>query len=127
TNTVLPFAEEPGTPGAGRQPKTEIIPTAKIEEILGLLGVLESEGRTAASDLAEAASRRFDETLQIVKGAELLGFVETPGQDVVVTPLGKEFQETDVNHQKTLLNTRLRRLRTFQILLDTLSPNKGEV
>ena len=37
TNTVLPFVEEPGMPGAGRQPKTEIIPSAKIEEILGLL------------------------------------------------------------------------------------------
>ncbi|MDP4199097.1 MAG: nitrate/sulfonate/bicarbonate ABC transporter ATP-binding protein [Bacteroidota bacterium] len=123
TNTVLPFTEEP----AGRQPKTEIIPAAKIEEILGLLGVLAEEGRLAASDLAESASRRFDETLQIVKGAELLGLVETPGQDVLVTPLGKEFLEADINDQKTLLNKQLRRLRTFQLLLDTLQQNEGEV
>jgi NitT/TauT family transport system ATP-binding protein len=126
TNTVLPFVEEPGA-GTGRQPKTEIIPSAKIEEILGLLGVLESEGRIAASDLAESASRRFDETLQIVKGAELLGFVETPGQDVVLTPLGREFLDADINDQKSLMNRQLRRLRTFQLLLDTLQQNEGEV
>lgn len=126
TNTVLPFVEEPGA-GAGRQPKTEIIPSAKIEEILGLLGVLEAEGRTAASDLAEAASRRFDETLQIVKGAELLGLVETPGQDVILTPLGREFLDADINDQKSLMNRQLRRLRTFQVLLDTLQQNEGEV
>jgi NitT/TauT family transport system ATP-binding protein len=127
TNTVLPFVEEPGQPGIGRQPKTEIIPSAKIEEILGLLGVLEGEGRIAASDLAEAASRRFDETLQIVKGAELLGYVETPGQDVVLTPLGREFLDADINDQKSLMNRQLRRLRTFQVLLDTLQQNEGEV
>jgi NitT/TauT family transport system ATP-binding protein len=122
TNTVLPFTEEPKSVA-----KTEIIPAANIEEILGLLGVLAEEGRLATSDLAEAASRRFDETLQIVKAAELLSFAETPGQDVVITPLGREFVEADVNDQKTLLNKQLRGLRTFQLLLDALQQNEGEV
>jgi NitT/TauT family transport system ATP-binding protein len=122
TNAVLPFTEEPKAVS-----KTEIIPAANIEEILGLLGVLAEEGRQGVGDLAEAASRRFDETLQIVKAAELLSFAETPGQDVIITPLGKEFVESDVNGQKTLLNKQLRGLRTFQVLLDTLHQNEGEV
>ena len=123
TNTVLPFTEEPKAVA-----KTEIIPSANIGEILGLLEVLAAEGgRLGAGDLAEAASRRFDETLQIIKAAELLSFVESPGQDVVITPLGKEFVEADVNDQKTLLNKQLRGLRTFQVLLDTLHQNEGEV
>src|SRR5579884_3970251 len=91
TNTVLPFVEEPKAVS-----KTEIIPAANIEEILGLLEVVATEGRQGIGDLAEAASRRFDETLQIVKAAELLGFAETPGQDVLITPLGKEFVEADI-------------------------------
>lgn len=123
TNTVLPFIEEPKTVA-----KTEILPAANIEEILGLLGVLNAEGgRMGAGDLAEAASRRFDETLQIVKAAEILSFVESPGQDVVITTLGKEFVDADVNDQKTLLNKQLRGLKTFQFLLDTLQQNEGEV
>jgi len=123
TNTVLPFTEEPKAVA-----KTEIIPAANIEEILGLLGVLAAEGgRLGAGDLAEAASRRFDETLQIIKAAELLSFVESPGLDVVITPLGKEFVEADVNDQKKLMNKQLRGLRTFQHLLDTLQQNEGEV
>jgi NitT/TauT family transport system ATP-binding protein len=122
TNTVLPFTEEQKTVS-----KTEILPAANIEEILGLLGVLADEGRLGAGDLAEAASRRFDETLQIIKAAELLSLVESPGQDVVITPLGKEIVEADVNEQKILLNKQLRGLRTFQLLLDTLQQNEGEV
>ncbi len=122
TNAVLPFTEEPKAVA-----KTEIIPAANIEEILGLLGVLAEEGRLATSDLAEAASRRFDETLQIVKAAELLSFAETPGQDVLITPLGREFVDADINDKKSLLNKQLRGLRTFQILLDTFHHNEGEV
>jgi len=122
TNTVLPFTEEQKTVS-----KTEIIPSANIEEILGLLGILASEGRLGVGDLAEAASRRFDETLQIVRAAELLSFAESPGQDVLVTPLGKEFVEADINDQKKLLNKQLRGLKTFQLLLDTLQQNEGEV
>ncbi len=122
TNAVLPFTEETKAVS-----KTEILPAANIEEILGLLGILAAEGRLGAGDLAEAASRRFDETLQIIKAAELLSLVESPGQDVVITPLGKEIVEADVNEQKILLNNQLRGLRTFQLLLDTLRQNDGEV
>ena len=122
TNTVLPFTEEPKATG-----KTEIIPAASIEEILGLLGVLAQEGRMGVGDLAEAANRRFDETLQIVKAAEILSFAETPGQDVVISQLGKEFIDADINSQKALMNKQLRGLRTFQILLDALQANEGEI
>ncbi len=122
TNAVLPFTEEQKSVS-----KTEILPAANIEEIFGLLGVLADEGRLGAGDLAEAASRRFDETLQIIKAAELLSLVESPGPDVVITALGKEIVEADVNQQKILLNKQLRKLRTFQLLLDTLHQNDGEV
>ena len=123
TNAVLPFTEEQKAVS-----KTEILPAANIEEILGLLGILAGEGgRLGAGDLAEAASRRFDETLQIIKAAELLSLVESPGLDVVITPLGKEIVEADINEQKILLNKQLRGLRTFHLLLDTLQQNEGEV
>ncbi|MEO6939643.1 MAG: nitrate/sulfonate/bicarbonate ABC transporter ATP-binding protein [Candidatus Kapaibacterium sp.] len=123
TNTVLPFTEEPKS-AVG---KVEIIPTVYIGEILGLLNILVESGSMGSGDLAEAASRRFDETLQIVKAAELLSFAETPGHNVVVTQLGKEFVGSDINTQKALLNKQLRGLKTFQILLETLSRNEGEI
>jgi NitT/TauT family transport system ATP-binding protein len=121
TNTVLPFVEEP------KVGKVEIIPTVPFEEILGLLAVLAEEGTMGIGDLAEAYSRSFHETLQIVKAAELLGFVETPGQSVQVTQMGREFVDADVNIQKPVLNKQLRGLKTFQLLLDTLAHNEGEV
>ncbi len=121
TNTVLPFVEEP------KIGKVEIIPTVTFQEILGLLTVLTEEGTMGIGDLAEAYSSSFHETLQIVKAAELLSFAETPGQSVLVTPLGRDFVHSDVNTQKAVLNKQLRGLKTFQILLDTLQHNKGEV
>jgi NitT/TauT family transport system ATP-binding protein len=121
TNTVLPFVEEP------KIGKVEIIPAVPFQEILGLLTVLTEEGTMGIGDLAEAYSRSFHETLQIVKAAELLSFAETPGQSVLVTSQGREFVHSDVNSQKTVLNKQLRGLKTFQLLLDTLQHNEGEV
>ena len=122
TNAVLPFVDEPKI-----ATRTEILPSVRVGEILGLLEVLQSSMRRNIADLAEAVGRRFDETLQIVKAAELLKFVDTPGQDVVLTPLGKQWIEGDINAQKSLLNSQLRKLRTFQILLEALAANAGEL
>ena len=123
TNTILPFAEEQKT----TMGRTEIIPTVTVGELLGLLNVLADEGTMGIGDLAEAASRKFDETLQIVKAAELLDFAETPGQNVSITALGREFISSDINGQKSLMNKQLRGLKTFQLMLETLAKNDNEV
>ena len=122
TNTVLPFVEEAKTAG-----RAEIIPNVNIGEVIGLLTVLSESQSIDIGELSENVSHPFHETLQIVKAAELLEFAQTPGQNVVITPLGKQFVNAEINDQKKLLNAQLRKLRTFQILLDTLSNNNSEV
>jgi NitT/TauT family transport system ATP-binding protein len=122
TNTVLPFVEEPKT-GV----RAEIIPTVNIGEVIGLLTVLSKSQSIDIGELSENVSHPFHETLQIVKAAELLEFAQTPGQNVIITPLGKQFVEADVNEQKTLLNKQIRKLKNFQLLLESLTKNNGEV
>ncbi len=122
TNTVLPFVEE-----AKSGVRSEIMPTVSIGEVIGLLTILSEYQSIDIGDLSESISHPFHETLQIVKAAELLEFAQTPGQDVVITPLGKQFVEGGVNEQKTLLNKQIRELKNFQLLLVTLSKNNGEV
>ena len=122
TNTVLPFVEEPKT-----QQRIEIIPAVNIGELTGLLHILSEYQTIDISDLSENVSHPFHETLQIVKAAELLEFAQTPGQNVIITALGHTFVDAEVNDQKKLFNQQIRKLRTFQILLETLSHNNGEV
>ncbi|MBS1902420.1 MAG: nitrate/sulfonate/bicarbonate ABC transporter ATP-binding protein [Bacteroidetes bacterium] len=122
TNTVLPFVEEPKT-----QQRIEIIPTVNIGELTGLLHILSEYQTIDIGDLSENVGHPFHETLQIVKAAELLEFAQTPGQNVIITPLGRTFVESEINDQKKLFNTQIRKLRTFGILLETLSKNSGEV
>jgi len=122
TNTVLPFVEEPKT-GI----RAEIIPNVNIGEVIGLLTVLSEAQSVDIGELSENVGHPFHETLQIVKAAELLEFAKTPGQNVVITALGSSFVNAEINDQKKLLNAQLRKLRTFQILLDTLSSNNSEV
>jgi NitT/TauT family transport system ATP-binding protein len=122
TNTVLPFVEEPKT-----RERIEIIPNVNVGALIGLVHILSENTTIDIGDLSENIGHPFHETLQIVKAAELLEFAQTPGQDVVITPLGKSFIETEVTDQKRLFNTQLRKLRTFQVLLDTLAANSGEV
>jgi len=123
TNTVLPFVEEPK---AGVR-AAEIIPTVNIGEVIGLLHMLSEFQTIDIGDLSENVGHPFHETLQIVKAAELLEFAQTPGQNVVITPLGKQFVEAEVNEQKILLNKQIRKLKNFQLLLETLANNNGEV
>ncbi|MEP7234392.1 MAG: nitrate/sulfonate/bicarbonate ABC transporter ATP-binding protein [Ignavibacteriota bacterium] len=122
TNTVLPFVEEPKT-GI----RAEIIPNVNIGEIIGLLTVLSESQSIDIGELSENVGHPFHETLQIVKAAELLEFAKTPGQNVVITSLGSSFVNGEINDQKKLLNAQLRKMRTFQILLETLSKNSAEV
>ncbi len=122
TNTVLPFVEEPKT-----QQRIEIIPIVNIGELSGLLHILSEYQTIDIGDLSENVGHPFHETLQIVKACELLEFAQTPGQNVVISPLGRTFVEAEVNDQKKLFNAQLRKLKIFQVLLDTLSRNTGEV
>ncbi|MDP4231414.1 MAG: nitrate/sulfonate/bicarbonate ABC transporter ATP-binding protein [Bacteroidota bacterium] len=122
TNTVLPFVEEPKTSA-----RAEIIPTVNIGEVIGLLHMLSEYQSIDIGELSENISHPFHKTLQIVKAAELLEFAQTPGQNVIITPLGTQFVNAEINDQKLLLNKQIRKLKNFQLLLETLANNKGEV
>jgi NitT/TauT family transport system ATP-binding protein len=74
-------------------------------------------------DLFELATRlRLDlgRAILAVKAAELLDLVATPKQDVLVTPIGREFLAGDVNGRKRVFQKQLLRTPTFAFLVDRL-------
>lgn len=96
----------------------EALPKATIGEVLGLLSLCEETPKDIF-DLADDLGKEFDEMLEAVKAAELLGFVETPHDHVVLNALGRRFQSAPVGERKALLRERITGLVLFRKLKET--------
>src|SRR5580658_4698698 len=78
------------------------LPYVTPSEVLGLLALLGDEP-SDVFDLAERFGKEFGYVVRVVKAAELLGFVQTPQQDVVITPLGKKLVAASTADQRDLV------------------------
>lgn len=93
------------------------VPQAGISEILGLLEILDDrQGKIKVYQLARELSMEFGQLLLVIKAAEALDFVYTPGTDVVLKALGKKMIEIDMNSKKRILLGQLRKLSLFIFL-----------
>ena len=101
------------------EPKFEIepIPICGISRVLGLLETLDDRGgREPVSRLASDLHIEFGELLAVVKAAENLGLVKTPGADVVLEPFGKKTMELPMNEKKRTIREKLRKLPLFSAI-----------
>ncbi len=97
------------------------LPRARTGEITGLIEILHDHGdRMDLFELDSITQYDFGHTIAVTKAAELLGLVETPGDEVRVTETGKRFLAADVNDRKLIVRERCERLATFRLLLDLL-------
>jgi NitT/TauT family transport system ATP-binding protein len=114
---------------AGRtapRPRLESVPAVSVNEIVGLLEVVHDHGDRI--DLFKLAARlRLDlgRSILVVKAAELLDLVDTPKQDVLITPLGREFIASDEAGRKRLFRQQLGHVATFACLVDRLRGRPG--
>jgi len=101
--------------------RVETIPAAPVEAIVGLLEILEDSQETInVFDLSARISKEFGETIAIVKAAEMLGLVDTPKDDVIMTELGWYFLAAPGPVRQTLFREAVMKLRLFQILRERL-------
>ena len=128
TQTVLPA--EPAatkTPGAGPLPM-QSIPAVSLSSAMGLLEVLENEGGLELFELARQVHIELSQLLLVVKAAELLRWVTTPGGRVEMTPEGRAFLAADIATRQRLLNATLRGLFIFDFIVQALAKSaNGEV
>ena len=66
----------------------------------------------------------FGHTLAVVKAGEMLDFLDTPKNWVLLTDVGREFLDADINGRKAIFNRQLRQLGTFQFLIQILHEAK---
>jgi NitT/TauT family transport system ATP-binding protein len=92
------------------------LPYVNAAEVLGLMSLIGDEPQDLF-DLAEKFGREFGAVVRIVKAAELLGFVQTPGQDVQITQLGKDLVSSSTVDQKRIVREQLMKLKIFELLV----------
>jgi NitT/TauT family transport system ATP-binding protein len=122
TESYMPdVPEEKARPGVPVKLRPEILPPVPLIEVVGLVELIHShEDRVDLFSLSEELGYDFGHTLYLVKASELLDFVDTPKQTVVLTPDGMEFATADINSRKRMVHTAFGRLDIVKIVTDLL-------
>ena len=103
------------------------VPPTGLSKVLGLLEMLDDHGgREDIYKLARELRDSFGELLLIIKAAEVLGFVDTLGGDLVMLPLGKQIIEVPVNEKKKLIAGQVRQLPLFVHFHDFLDQRENK-
>ncbi|HZL34913.1 MAG TPA: nitrate/sulfonate/bicarbonate ABC transporter ATP-binding protein [Tepidisphaeraceae bacterium] len=106
-------------------PSCEPVPHVHLGEVFGLMEILHDNG--GAMDvfrLDGLTDYDFGHTLAVVKAGEMLDFLDTPKNRVVLTKIGAEFLDDDINARKTLLNQQLQKLGVFRYVVQMLKESK---
>jgi NitT/TauT family transport system ATP-binding protein len=114
--------ELPDVPAAKRDPHTlEPLPHAGVNEIIGLLEYLDARsGREEIFRIASDTNSEFGHILELVEGAELLDFVDTPKRMVVLDVDGRRFLQAGPEERKTIWREKLLNLRLFRLVYEAL-------
>ena len=91
------------------------IPHASISEVVGLASVVTPEARIF--DLGDELGYEFSKLLVIIKSAELLDLVTTPGENVMLTEAGRQFLAADVSRRREILREKMLGLPLFNRLV----------
>jgi NitT/TauT family transport system ATP-binding protein len=115
-----PAATVPAIPASKALPSP--IPAVNIGQIFGLMEILrDHDSRMDVFELDKLTEYDFGHTLAVVKAGEMLDFLDTPKNEVVLTDLGNKLLDSDINGRKAMLNAQLRKLGTFQFVMRILS------
>jgi NitT/TauT family transport system ATP-binding protein len=113
-------AKGPAAPTAGT--RVEPIPNVPVENIVGLLEIIEDAKETInVFDLSARIGKEFGETIATAKAAEMLGLVDTPKDDVLMTQAGWYFLAAPSPARKAMFRQAIMRLRLFQMLTARLN------
>lgn len=115
------------TPGDSSPPTQQhSIPEVEIGKVLGLVELLKSKGGHAdIYRLAHELNMEFGDTLAVIRGAELLKLVHTPGGDVVLEALGDKVTKSSINQRKKIVKTQLELIPAFQKISQFLREKEG--
>lgn len=117
TQAIIPDTPEWVPPALAGSSSVEAIPPVPLNELIGLLEFVAGRGGKEDSfAIANELGRDFGQILFLAKAAELLDFVDTPKNAIVITDFGKRFIDGDVNVRKRILHEALKQLKLIQLM-----------
>jgi NitT/TauT family transport system ATP-binding protein len=110
-------------------PAIEPLPTTGISKILGMCEILDDKGgREDLFALARDLHMPFSEVLLVIKAAEMLALIDTPGHQAQLTAFGKRVLAAPMHEKKALLGEQMLRLNVFQHIVKLLNgADRGEL
>ena len=98
-----------------------VLPPVAIADVIGLTELLsDHKGQLDVFELPRLIEKDFSEALTTVKAAELIGFLDTPYQKVILTRLGQQIAHGDVNARKEAIKSQLQTLKIVKLLVERL-------
>ncbi len=107
----------------------EPLPSTGISKILGMCEILDDKGgREGLFALARDMHMPFSEVLLVIKAAEMLALIDTPGHDAQLTAFGKKLLGAPIHDKKALLGEQMLKLNVFQHVVKLLrGADRGEL
>src|SRR6202022_1984175 len=116
-------------PDVRRRDATSIqaLPATTTSEIVGLLEYLDAHGgQDDVFEISANAHQEFGRVIAIIKAAEILSFVDTPKQDVVLTPPGRQFVRADPEERQRIWRAQLLNIKLFRDIYNRLQQHPDE-
>jgi NitT/TauT family transport system ATP-binding protein len=111
------------------QTTIEPLPSTGISRILGMCEILDDKGgREDLFALARDLHMPFSEVLLVIKAAEMLALIDTPGHQAQLTAFGKKLLDAPIHDKKKQLGAQMLKLNVFQHVVKLLtSSDRGEL
>ncbi|HLJ74092.1 MAG TPA: nitrate/sulfonate/bicarbonate ABC transporter ATP-binding protein [Thermoanaerobaculia bacterium] len=115
---IITGAELPDVPVEARRRESttiQAVPPATPNEIVGLIEYLEAHGgKDEIFEMSANLHLEFGVVIAVTKGAEVLGFVDTPKEDVVLTQLGWRFVRAETKERQQIWRSQLLNIKIFR-------------
>lgn len=127
TKEQMPDLPEEAAPAPDAIPIPAPIPAVNLGHIFGLMEIIRDHGgQIDVFKLDQLTEYDFGHTIAVAKAGELLDFLDTPKNQVLLTDIGRRFLDADVNGRKVILHGQLLTLPTFRFVLQMLKEAKNQ-
>jgi NitT/TauT family transport system ATP-binding protein len=108
-------------PGEAPAVSMEPIPPVELGQVVGLLEIVQDRrGRVDVFTLEKLTDAEFGHTLALVMAGEMLDFLDTPKEMVLLTDLGRRFLQQDIAGRQAILREQLLKLDLFRFIVKQL-------
>jgi NitT/TauT family transport system ATP-binding protein len=122
----IPEEQTPVVPTVAGIPQPSPIPAVNIGHIFGLMEIVrDHNNQMDVFHLDQLTDYDFGHTISVVKAGELLDFLDTPKNQVILTDLGRRVLDADINKRKAIFREQLLTLGTFRFIQHLLQEAKN--